>query len=163
MRKTIFVLLCGLMQMVSASAQTPFEKGKFYASTGLTGLNLTYDKASDWNLGLMAKGGYLFEDNWMLTAQAEYDYHKVGDNYFKAGAGVRYYIEQNGLYLGLGANYVHAFSNYDDFMPTAQLGYCFFLNRTVTIEPEVCYNQSLKNHSCYSGFGLRINFGIYFE
>ena len=48
-------------------------------------------------------------------------------------------------------------------MPTIQLGYAFFLNRTVTIEPELYYNQSLKDHSDYSGFGLRIGFGIYFE
>ena len=48
-------------------------------------------------------------------------------------------------------------------MPTAQIGYAFFLNRTVTIEPEIYYNQSLKCHSDYSGFGVRISFGIFFE
>ena len=47
-------------------------------------------------------------------------------------------------------------------MPTVQLGYAFFLNRTVTIEPELYYNQSLKDQD-YSGLGLRISFGIYFE
>ena len=46
---------------------------------------------------------------------------------------------------------------------SAQVGYSFFLNRTVTIEPEIYYNQSLKDHNDYSGFGLRIGFGIYFE
>ena len=63
----------------------------------------------------------------------------------------------------MGANYVHKWHDFDDFMPTIQLGYSFFLNRTVTIEPELYYNQSLKDHSDYSGFGLRIGFGIYFE
>lgn len=163
MKKTILTLLCGLFISAAANAQTPFEKGKFYASTALSGLNLSYDKTNDWNIGLTAKGGCLFEDNWMVLGQAGYDYHEVGPNRFTVGAALRYYIEQNGLYLGLGGNYVHDNHNYDDFLPTAHLGYAFFLNRTVTIEPEIYYNQSLKNHSDYSGFGIRIGFGIYFE
>ena len=39
----------------------------------------------------------------------------------------------------------------------------FFLNRTVTIEPAIYYEQSFTNHSKYSNVGLRVGFGIYFE
>ena len=98
----------------------------------------------------------------MITANVDYDWHKQGDNVLMAGAGIRYYIEQNGLFLGAGANYLHN-PQFDDFMPTVQLGYAYFLNRTVTIEPELYYNLSLKDHTQYSGFGFRIGIGIYFE
>lgn len=166
MKKTILMMLCGLMFAVVSNAQVqdrpPFGQDKIYASASVSGLGLSYSKASDWNFGVNAKGGYLFEDNWMVTGNLGYDYRKAGSNSFSAGAGLRYYIEQNGLYLGAGGNYVHE-KNYDDFMPTVQIGYAFFLNRTVTLEPELYYNQSIKDHNEYSGFGFRIGLGIYFE
>ena len=166
MKKILMTMLCGLMMSVAAQAQTvsetPFSKGKVYAAASLSGLGLSYSKSQDWYLGVHGKGGYLIEDNWMITGNVGYDYRKASYNSFSAGAGLRYYIEQNGLYLGAGGNYYHE-HGYDDFMPTIQLGYAYFLNRTVTIEPEIYYNQSLKNHSEYSGFGVRIGIGIYFE
>lgn len=169
MKKKILTLICGFVATLSASAQynvpqtdrPPFGEEKFYVSSSLSGLDLNYHKGEKWNLDVQGKFGYLFMDNWMVMAQAEYDYRHCGSNTLMAGAGLRYYIEQNGLYLGLGANYLHQ-KSYDDYMPTAHLGYAFFLNRTVTIEPELYYNQSLKD-SDYSGFGLRIGLGIYFE
>jgi len=168
MKKAILSALCGLLVALTGSAQTviedraPFAKDKVYLSASTSALGLDYTKASDWHFGFNAKGGYLFEDNWMLTANIDYDFQNKGNNSFGAGAGIRYYIEQNGLFLGLGANYKHQ-HNYDDVLPTAQIGYSYFLNRTVTIEPELYYNQSLKNHSDFSGFGFRIGIGIYFE
>ena len=162
------MLLGGLLFTLAGNAQvsndrTPFYRGKIYAGASLSGFDLRYNQNEKWNFDLSAKGGYLLADNLMATGQMEYDYRKVGSNTFKVGVGGRYYIEQNGLWLGAGVNYVHQNSTYDDFMPTVQLGYAFFLNRTVTIEPELYYNQSFKNHDDYSGFGFRIGFGIYFE
>lgn len=166
MKKMLFMSICGLLLAFSGHAQAqdrlPFAKDKVYVAASLSDLGLSYNKSNDWKVGLHAKGGYLFEDDWMATATLGYDYRKVGSNSFIAGAGLRYYIEQNGLYLGAGANYVHE-KKYDDLMPSVQLGYAFFLNRTVTVEPEIYYNQSFKNHSEYSGFGIRIGLGIYFE
>lgn len=172
MKKMFLSLLCAICAL-AANAQTytnkpyqdrpPFGERKFYVATGFSGLDLSFNDMEKWNLDASLKGGYLFQDNWMVTAQAGYDWHQKAHNAFTAGAGLRYYIEQNGLYVGLGANYVHKMHDYDDLMPTINLGYAFFLNRTVTIEPELYYNQSLKNHGDYSGFGFRIGFGIYFE
>ena len=96
----------------------------------------------------------------MLTGQVGYEKTKDVPADFTAGIGARYYIIQNGVYLGAGCNYVHH-SGYDDFMPTVQVGYAFFLSQTVTVEPEIYYNQSFKNHKDYSTIGLRIGFGIY--
>ena len=166
MKKTIMMLLCGLVFTMTASAQVkdrpPFGKDKVYVGASVSNVGLTYNGSEKWNFGAQAKAGYLFEDNWMVTGNLGYDYRQRGFNDFSVGAGLRYYIEQNGLYLGAGANYQHHHS-YDDLLPTVQLGYAFFLNRTVTLEPEVYYNLSLKNQSDYSGFGIRIGLGIYFE
>lgn len=166
MKKTIMMLLCGMVFSLAANAQVtdrpPFGQDKIYVGASLSNLNLRYNGSDKWNFDVALKGGYLFEDNWMVTGKLGYDYRQHDFNDFTAGAGLRYYIEQNGLYLGAGADYVHHHA-YDDLMPTVQLGYAFFLNRTVTLEPEVYYNQSLKSHSDYSGFGIRIGFGIYFE
>ena len=165
MKKVIMMILCGLMFSLASSAQggyvPPFAKNKIYTSASLSGIGLSYNNNQKWNLNLDAKGGWLFEDNWMVTGTVGYNYRHTSYNSFKLGAGARYYIEQNGLYLGAGANYVHE-HDFDDLMPTIQVGYAFFLNGSVTIEPEIYYDQSLKDHSEYSGFGVRIGFGIYF-
>ena len=168
MKKYLFIFLCGLLTSLSGHAQyskaiiPPFAKDKIYVGASLTGLDLNYNSNEKWHLGLDARGGWFFEDSWMLQGTLGIDTRYHNYDSFTCGAGVRYYIEQNGLYLGAGANYVHVVG-IDDFRPTIQLGYAFFLNGTVTIEPELYYNQSFKNHSDFSGFGLRLGLGIYFD
>ncbi len=164
MKKKIIMMLVALALSVAAHAQ--FEQGKVYASTAMSGLDLNFNSNEKWKLDLQAKGGYFFEDSWMVTAQMEYSYRHYEPNYFTVGGGLRYYILQNGIYMGLGANYSHRRAGdrkVDDFMPSIQIGYAFFLSRTVTVEPEIYYNQSLKDHSAYSGVGFRIGFGIYLD
>lgn len=63
--------------------------------------------------------------------------------------------------MGLNARLVHGGSGYNDIMPGLELGYAFFLGKSVTIEPSVYYDQSIKNHSDYSKVGLRIGVGVY--
>lgn len=160
MKKKIAIFVTGLLIAVSANAQ--FEQGKVYASAGLSSIDLNYKSASKWNLDLCGKVGYMFKDNWMATADGQWGLHQEEPNYFSLGAGIRYYIEQNGLYLGAGARFKHS-TGYDDFVPNVQVGYAFFISRTVTIEPELYYDMSTKSFSDYSGFGLRIGFGIYLD
>lgn len=166
MKKTMMTLLAGLMFSLAGNAQVadrlPFGKDKIFASASLSGLGVTYNKNEKWNFGMQGKVGYFFEDDWMLYANAGFEYRHLDSNLFYAGGGLRYYIEQNGLFLGASCNYEHKFE-YDDVLPSVQLGYAFFLNRTVTIEPELFYKQSLKCHTDYSTFGLRVGIGIYFE
>ncbi len=159
--KKFFMLFVALTMSASVFAQ--FEQGKVYANASLSGFDLNFNSNEKWKMDMQAKAGYLFFDNLMATAQMQYSVRKYASNTFSAGVGARYYILQNGLYLGAGCNYVHFYSDsmVDDFMPTVQVGYAFFLSRTVTIEPEVYYNQSFKDHSAYSGVGLRIGIGIY--
>lgn len=159
--KKLLVLIAFMTVSLSSFAQ--FEEGKYYVGASLTGLNLSYNGTEKLNLGVEAKGGYLFADNWMLTGQAGFNHSGndgVADS-FTVGVGARYYIIQNGLYLGLNAKAVHADHNYNDVMPGLEVGYAFFLNRSVTIEPAVYYDQSFKNHSDYSKIGFRVGVGVY--
>ena len=160
MKKKMMTLLLAMAATLGAHAQ--FEARKVYAGASLTGLNLSYSGSSDLNLGMQAKLGYFPVDNAMLLADIDVQASasKLVPNRFMIGGGGRYYIIQNGLYLGANAKFVHT-KNYNDFMPGVELGYAFFISETVTIEPALYYDQSLKNHSDYSTVGLKVGIGVY--
>ena len=169
--KKLMMAAIGLMMATGVNAQylndseTPFTEGKFYVTASASSASFSYSKSTDFKLGLNAKAGYLFMDNLMVLGVVEFS----GQNNFdvlttQVGAGVRYYFESNGIYLGAIAKYAHvkAFeSDFSDFRPEVHAGYCFFLGRHVTLEPEAYYEHSFKE-SDYSGFGLRLGLGIYF-
>ena len=156
--KKIVLVFAALL--VTAASHAQFEADKFYIGASLSSLDLSYNGMQKGRLGLQGKVGYLFADNMMLTAQLGYE--KVNEIPFvlSTGLGGRYYMEQNGLFLGVSATYKHT-EGYNDLMPGIQVGYSFFISRTVTIEPEIYYEQSFKSHSDYSTIGLRVGFGIY--
>lgn len=158
--KKIAVGALGLMVSVGAHAQ--FESGKQYCGASLTGLNLSYNGSEELSLGIQAKAGYFFEDDMMLLAQAEYKHSGLEGvkDYWALGAQGRYYIEQNGIYLGAGMKLIHT-GSYNDVMPGVEVGYAFFVSKQVTIEPAVYYDQSFKNHSDYSTVGVKVGIGIY--
>lgn len=158
--KKIAVVALGLMVSVGAHAQ--FESGKQYCGASLTGLNLSYNGSEELSLGIQAKAGYFFEDDMMLLAQAEYKHSGLEGvkDYSALGAQGRYYIEQNGIYLGAGMKLIHT-GSYNDVMPGVEVGYAFFVSKQVTIEPAVYYDQSFKNHSDYSTVGVKVGIGIY--
>ena len=158
--KKIAVVALGLMVSVGAHAQ--FESGKQYCGASLTGLNLSYNGSEELSLGIQAKAGYFFEDDMMLLAQAEYKHSGLEGvkDYWALGAQGRYYIEQNGIYLGAGVKLIHT-GCYNDVMPGVEVGYAFFVSKQVTIEPAVYYDQSFKNHSDYSTVGVKVGIGIY--
>ena len=169
--KKLMMAAISLMMAMSVNAQylndseTPFTEGKFYVSASASSASFAYSKSTDFKLGLNAKAGYLFMDNLMVLGVVEFS----GQNNFdilttQIGAGARYYFENCGIYLGAIAKYAHVKSfetNFSDFRPELHAGYCFFLGRHVTLEPEAYYEHSFKD-SDYSGFGLRIGIGVYF-
>ena len=157
--KRIYLVLIAVMVAVASHAQ--FEAGKCYIGASLSGIGFSYNGSEKSSFGLQGKAGYLFDDNLMATAQLEWDKKNNQPSYFKAGVGMRYYSVQNGLYLGAQAHYVHAGNAFDDFQPGLQVGYAFFLSKTVTVEPEVYYDQSFKDHSNFSTVGIRIGIGVY--
>ena len=161
MKKKLTLLFVALMMVVAANAQ--FQEGKGYLGASLTGLDMSYSGAEKFNLGIEAKGGYLIAHNLMLIGMASYKHSgndEVADR-VSAGVGARYYIIQNGLYLGVNGKLIHANHDYNDVMPGLEMGYAFFINRSVTIEPAIYYDQSFKNHSDYSKIGFKVGVGIY--
>lgn len=161
-------LLMALFAAVSLGANAQFEAGTGYVSGSLTGLNFSFNNKEKVTFGVDATLGFFFEDAWMVYGQFGYD-HKKHDDRFSAGAGARYYILQNGLYLNLGVKYEYANVKAIKYMhqvhnlyATPEIGYCFYLNNHVSIEPAVYYDLSLNHFSDFSNVGLRIGFGYYF-
>lgn len=160
MKKTLLTLL---LAVVSTGAFAQFEKGTKYVSTSLTGLNLSYNQHAKFTLGLQATAGYFLEDGWMLLGQLGWD-HRDDYNDFTIGAAGRYYIVQNGLYLNLGVKYQHIGPDFvaNNVFLTPEIGYCFYVNRHLSIEPAVYYDMCLNNYSDFSTVGLKVGFGFYF-
>ena len=164
--KKFMMAAIGLIMAMSANAQylnvseTPFSEGKAYIGASLTGSSLSYSGSTKGCFGLQGKVGYFFADNIMGLAQLSYNKQADVPYSMSLGAGGRYYIVQNGLYLGATALFKHQYKS-NDFLPSVQVGYSFFINRTVTIEPELYYEQSFKNHKDFSTVGLRIGIGVY--
>ena len=161
MVKKLLVLMVTTLFALSANAQ--FEKDKMYIGGSLTGLNLSYSGSTELSLGLQAQAGYMLEDDIMVLAQAALQLNNLSGSHdsFAVGLGGRYYIEQNGVFLGVNCKFVHANKSYNDIMPGVEVGYAFFLSRTVTVEPAIYYDQSFKSHRDYSTIGLRLGVGIY--
>lgn len=160
MKKFLTLLFC---LAVSIVANAQFEQGKYYVGASASGFDLSFNDQQKFRLDLQANGGYLFKQDWMVVGQVGLETRKHENDRFGVGVGLRYYLEQNGLFFTLGAKYVRESKNYNDFMPTIDMGYAFFLNRTVTLEPQVYYNISTKDLGDYSRFGVRIGLSVYFE
>lgn len=159
--KKFFLFIVAMVLTIQANAQ--FEQGKKYVGASLSSLDLNYSGKGDLSLGAQAKAGYFASDNFLLFGEVGYDHegNSSSGDMLSVGVGGRYYITQNGIFLGANCKLAHAYHNYNDVMPGLEVGYAFFLSHTVTIEPSVYYQQSFKNHSDYSTIGVKIGLGIY--
>ena len=154
------LLVAAMIVSLCSSAQ--FQEGKGYLGASLTGLDLHYNSQDGFNIGIEGKAGYFPWDNVMVLASVDAVHNGSKDvaDHFTVSPSGRYYITQNGLYLGAGVKFLHANHSYNDMMPGLEVGYAFFLNRSVTIEPAIYYDQSFKK-SDYSTVGLKVGIGIY--
>ena len=158
--KKIFSIVTLLAMTLTANAQ--FEAEKVYIGSSLTGLDLSYNGERDMNFGFQADGGYFVEDNWLIKGTVGLSKAgKYADWGLIAGAGVRYYIQQNGLFVGLGCK-VNLESNHTDVLPGAEFGYAFFINDKIAIEPALYYDHSIDDHENKSTVGLKIGLGLFF-
>ena len=163
MKRFLLSMIIGLTAVTAANAQftydtPPFAKDKIFIGASLSGFDMG-SANKDFHLDLNAKGGYMLMDNILAFGELSYNYLEHCDGVISLGVGARYYIEQNGIFLSAGARFADM-TNDLDFQPNASVGYAFFLNRTVTVEPELYFNLSTKDFD-YSSYGLRIGFGIY--
>ena len=129
-----------LVMSVTANAQ--FEEGKGYLGASLSGLDIS-SQQKQFHLGLNAKAGYLFMDNLMALGELGWEHWQSDPDKFTIGASARYYIIQNGLYLGAGLKYKHA-KDYNDVLPGIQL-----------------YFDISTKGSDYMCYGLRVGVGVY--
>lgn len=166
MKRFIFTL--ALAMGISMAAHAQFTEGTKYLGASVTGLSMNYSKNADFNLGLNLDAGYYFADAWMLKGNFNYNHAKLSDG-LAIGAGVRYSFLQNGIFLGAGLEY-----NFNKFSQTpvirtndmripVEIGYTFYLNHYLAIEPAVYSKMSLNHFSDGTEFGLKIGLGFYFD
>ncbi|MBR1378456.1 MAG: hypothetical protein IJ557_04920 [Bacteroidaceae bacterium] len=159
MKKIIAIIM---LLGATTAAMAQFEKDTKYVGASLTGFNLSVSDRHDLHVGLNLKGGYFFERDWMAEAQFGFNYSnsKVAD--LLIGAKVRYYTRENGLFYAGGLQYVHEYRHYDDWQITPELGYCYYLNHYISVEPSIYYDISLTDIGHKSELGLKLGIGIYF-
>ena len=155
------LMVVALSVFMSTATYAQFEKGKTYLGAALSSLNLSYNGNDKASLDVTAKAGYFVADNILLSGQVGLKKQEGHPASYSCGLGGRYYIIQNGIYLGLSADFKHLYPGFNDLQPSAQVGYAFFISRTVTIEPEVYYEQSFKNHRDFRTIGFRLGLGVY--
>ena len=164
MKKLLFmiVLLLGCLQ---ANAQ--FETGRWFLNTSLTGLDLSHRECDGTDFGFALNGGTFVAKNVALCLNFRGKYQEKGIDETTLGLGARYYASNCGVYCGLGGSYKHFVRGEDEekdntFCVTPEIGYAFFLNGTVTIEPSLFYDLSFRKCKEYSNLGFKIGFAFYF-
>ena len=155
------LLLSLMFVLMAVGAKAQFEKNTCYFSTSFSGLNLSYSNNEKFTFGMDLNGGIFVEDAWMLYGKLGYAHTRYEDN-VSLGVGGRYYIKQNGLYLGLGLQYEHVLKNVNNLQLCPEIGYAFCLNEFITLEPALYYNMSLNNFADGSKVGLKLGLGFYF-
>jgi len=162
MRKTILTLVLALVSFASASAQ--FEKGKKYLGANLNGFGISYSKNSKLAIGLGVDAGYMIKNDMLLMGATNLEFANSTLNRFELGAKFRYYIEQNGIFLSAGTKFVHEDAAYytNDFVITPEVGYCYFLNGNLTIQPSVYFDISTSDFGDKSRVGLNLALGWFF-
>lgn len=155
------IILSLFIAMLGTTAFAQFEAGKSYVNVSTSGLGLSYSKTEKARFDLAATGGYFLAQDWMAYARVNYQHMHHIDN-FGLGAGIRYHIEQNGVYVACGALYEHATKSINNLFVTPEVGYTFFINQYLTIEPSLYYNLSLNDFADGSKVGVRLGLGFYF-
>ncbi|MBO4661495.1 MAG: outer membrane beta-barrel protein [Bacteroidaceae bacterium] len=157
MKKFVVTLLFAVVTL-GASAQ--FEKGTHYGEASITGLGIGYEK-NTFSFGFGAGYGYFVADNWMVGGRLGYRHQGAGNNFAAIQALFRYSFKKNGLNLGAGLQYEHAGGDYVQLCP--QVGYTFYLNHYVSLEPAIYCDLGLNEIKYGTNFGLKIGIGLYYN
>lgn len=158
MKKWTFLML---LLAVAMNANAQFEKRTKYLGASLSGLGLSYSSNERFRLGLDLDAGYFMWDNVLLEGNIGYEHTRYTDD-VRIGVTARYYIIQNGIFLGAGVEYNHFTKSNNDVMIPIEVGYAFYLNHYIAIEPSVYYKMSLHDFSGNSTVGLRFGLSYYF-
>ena len=151
MKKILTALL--LLLAVTTTARAQFKQGTYYVGASLTGLNMSYSNAD---------AGYFIIDKLMLHGTLGIDSHPGDAKRFTMGGGARYYFLENGISLGAGLEFSHLSPGIDNLRLPFEVGYTYYLNHHVAIEPAAYYRLSLNDFSGGSEVGVRLGLGFYF-
>lgn len=155
-----FGLLLFVLGTLRVSAQ--FSQGTCYVSTSLSSLNFNYSDKGGVRVGINIDGGYFIDDCLMIRGSYGYNHYGKKSDAFDMGVGIRYYLQQNGLSIGTGTEFSHQSPNINNLRIPIEVGYTFYLNHYIAIEPQLFYKASLNDFSGGSEVGLRIGLGFYF-
>ena len=155
------VILCAMLMLASIGAKAQFEAGTKYLGISATGLGISYSSNEKFRIGLDATAGMFIADKVLVRANIGYNHTDYVDD-FSAGIGARYYFRENGIFLGAGGEFSHLTKNNNDLMIPIEVGYAFYLNHYIAVEPAVYYKMSLDDFSDKSTVGLKIGFGFHF-
>ncbi len=150
-----------LLFVTALSANAQFEKRTKYIGASLSGLGLSYSSSERFRMGLDLEAGYFVADCLLLKGNIGYEHTRFTDD-VRVGAMARYYISQNGIFMGAGAEYNHFTKSNNDVMIPVEVGYAFYLNHYLAIEPSVYYKMSLHDFSDNSTVGLSLGLSYYF-
>ena len=158
MKKWIITML---LLVFSVGAKAQFEAGTGYVGASVSNLGLSYSTTEKFRFGANLSIGTFLADQFMLRADLGYNHTDAVDDFSTALMG-RYYFMENGIFVGAGGEFVHYTKSRNDVMIPIELGYCFYLNHFVSIEPSVYYKMSLDDFSDKSAVGFKIGLGFYF-
>lgn len=154
----LFLLVCSF----AIGARAQFEEGTSYVSTQLSSLNLSFSEQNRFRFAMSGHAGYFFTDGWMAHANVGFEHIADKIDKFNIGAGLRYHFYENGISLGTGIEYTYLGEQSNNLRLPLEVGYVYYLNHYLAIEPTLYYKVSLNNISKGSELGFRIGLGYYF-
>ena len=160
MKKLLTVLALAFACSTAAFAQ--FEKGKKYLGADINGFGMSYSHESDFTLKCGGHAGYCVEDNLLVIGHIGFDYSYKDLQTVSVGAKLRYFIADTGVFLGAGSRFLREFSDNNDFQITPEVGYCYFLNGNLALQPSIYYDLSFSDFKEKSRIGFSLGLGCYF-
>lgn len=158
------IIICTVLCLFAVASHAQFEQNKWVVAPSLNQINISYSSKEKTNVGFEAEGGLFLIDNFAVLLNGGANIKEGGDDKTSLGIGGRYYFSDLGIYVGSKVKLdVYNFStgSKKDATVGGEVGYAFFLNRNLTIEPAIYYNQSLTDQH-YSKLGVKLGFGFYF-
>ena len=112
------------------------------------------------SFGINGEYGYFVADGWMLGGTVGYQH--VGEyNALVIKPSFRYSFKSMGLNLGAGLQFEHAGTELNYVQLCPQVGYTFYLNDKISLEPAIYADFGLNDFKNGTSAGLKIGIGLY--
>lgn len=148
---TLLIVIISITTAFSQSSNPKGGKGIIANFTNLDGhIGINDDKSKDLSVGLSAF--YFIQDDVAVCPGISYN-HSLNNEYIFT-LGLREWIFDS-YFIGVWFD-----NNFNDYSTAKiDIGYTYFLNQTVFIEPTLYYQESLNN-LIISRFGFSLSIGI---